>query len=185
MSRPPKVVLVAGLSGVGKSYVIEHLRSTSDRFLHFSAGSLIQKKRLDMERDELRLFDNEGILQNQYMLVEQFAEEVDRASSSSNKTILFDAHMLIDTDQDIVVVPFDVFEKINPVTFVFLKEDPHKILERRTADTSRARPMRSAKEIREHQDESLKLAHEYADKLGVLLKVANSSQLDLIADFLK
>jgi adenylate kinase len=175
MSKPPDIIVIVGLSGVGKSYVIEQLKLSSDRFVNFSAGTLIKKRRSNMGRDELRLLDEEEILQNQYLLVEQFIEEINLIDK--NKTILFDAHMLIDASEKVVEIPLEIFSKINPSQFIFLHEDPNIILDRRLGDASRKRPNRSFEEIRSQQNRSLDIVKEYAQQLNIPLSHYTSQEL--------
>lgn len=178
MSKQPNIVVIAGLSGVGKSYLIDQLKYGANNFVSFSAGTLIKKQRSGMSRDELRLLDEEGIIQNQYLLIKQLLEEIEDVEKG--KTILFDAHMLIDTDDGIIEIPLEVFSKINPSQFIFLHAEPEVILERRSKDISRSRPKRTQKELRSQQDRALSLAIDYSSRLNVPILAAASSELDRI-----
>ncbi len=44
MSNGREITIIAGLSSVGKTYVINALMRESDSYTHFSAGSLIKKR---------------------------------------------------------------------------------------------------------------------------------------------
>ena len=44
MSNIHDITVIAGLSGVGKTFIIEKLASEFDSYFHLSAGSLIKKK---------------------------------------------------------------------------------------------------------------------------------------------
>lgn len=182
MSKRPDIVVIAGLSGVGKSYVVNQLKLDTDQFVNFSAGTLIKKRRSNMSRDELRLFDEKGIMQNQYFLIEQLLEEI--GAVAKEKTILFDAHMLIDTDDKIIDIPLEIFSNINPSQFVFLFAEPEVILERRSRDVSRTRPNRTQEELRSQQDRALSLAIDYSRRLDVPITVAASSELTHIRSIL-
>ncbi len=178
MSRNYNITIIAGLSAVGKTYVINRLLKQSDRFKHFSAGSLIKKRLDNTGHDKLRELDKNNILANQYLLVEQFNEEL--KGVDKNIKVLFDAHMIIDSEQGIIEVPYEVFEKINPSEFIFLYDEPFKIIERRTNDNSRKRPIRSPEEIKSQQKRSIHLAKEYAARMSIPFKeVLVKEPLDL------
>lgn len=182
ISKPPDIVVIAGLSGVGKSYVINQLKEGSDHFVNFSAGTLIKKRRSNMTRDDLRLLDEHGILQNQYFLIEQFMEEI--CSLTEHNTILFDAHILIDTDKKIIEIPLEIFSNINPSGFILLYDDPKTILKQRYMDISRKRPERSLTELRSQQDRSLSLAKIYAEQLNIPIMITTSKEIIQIRIFL-
>ena len=175
MSKRPDIVVIAGISGVGKSYVINQLKEDSSHYVNFSAGTLIKKRRSNMARDQLRLLDQEGIMQNQFLLIEQLIEEVNAVPKE--KTILFDAHMLIDTDDGVVEIPLDIFSKINPARFIYLYEDPETISERRARDVSRQRPIRTLDELGSQQDRSLLLVEKYAEQLDVPVATVAASDI--------
>ncbi|RLT87429.1 MULTISPECIES: ATP-binding protein [unclassified Ketobacter] len=141
MSKQHEIVVVAGLSGVGKSHLINELKKSDSQFVHFSAGSLIKKGRNLSDRDELRLLGENEILQNQYLLVDQLKEELE--SLSDRNIVLFDAHMVIDSDESILEIPFEIFERLNPSRLILLCCEPEMILSRREKDGSRLRPIRS------------------------------------------
>lgn len=167
MSKQHNIIVIVGLSGVGKSHVISELKKDECLFIHFSAGSLINKRRKLIERDKLRTLKRNDVLQNQYLLIDQFNNELESIPAGS--IILFDAHMIIDSDDSILEIPFDIFKKINPSTFILLYDDPAVILSRRKKDSSRVRPRRSIDEIDRQQNKSQKLVEEYASRLSVPL----------------
>lgn len=178
MSKPHDISVIAGLSGVGKTYVIQNLMHESDDYAHFSAGTLITKRRANIDRDRLRELDKDTILSNQYLLVEQFKEEL--LSLDATKRILFDAHMLIDNDHSIVEVPYEVFERLSPTRFIFLSDDEHKILDRRKNDGARTRPIRSISQIMEQQRESIRLAKEYSQRLSIEFHEVQSGDISAL-----
>lgn len=165
MSKKHDITVIAGLPGVGKTYAIEALIHESDDYAHFSAGTLIKKRRANLDRDRLRELDKDNILANQYLLVEQFKEEL--PALDIKKRILFDAHMLIDNDQSIIEVPYEIFEQLSPVRLIFLFDDAKSILDRRKNDDSRIRPIHSISKIIEQQKESIHLAQEYSQRLSI------------------
>jgi adenylate kinase len=166
MSKPQfNLTLIAGLSGVGKTFIINEIMRGDSKFIHFSAGYLIKKRRQNVSHDELRLLDSNEILQNQHLLIDQL--NIEKIAIDSGVHILFDAHMIIDTDNELVEIPFEIFDKLTPSRMVFLHAVPKIILERRVNDTSRVRPVKTIAEIQSQQDRSGRLAQEYCNKLSI------------------
>lgn len=50
MSKTHDITVIAGLSGVGKTYVIEALMRYSNDYAHFSAGTLIKRRMANIDR---------------------------------------------------------------------------------------------------------------------------------------
>lgn len=176
MSKAHKLVVISGISGVGKTVIVNSLLQISERFVHFSAGSLIKKQLENVKHDELRLMERDRILHNQNLLLAQLELEVRNVSSDA--CVLFDAHMIIDNDQDLIEIPFDFFEKLNPSLLAFIQESPEIISLRRLQDSSRARPQRTIAELESQQDRSRKLAEEYCQRLSVPCLGFNSTQTE-------
>ncbi len=165
MSNVHDITVIAGLSGVGKTFVIEKLVRESDSYVHLSAGSLIKKRRANLERDRLRELEKNSILANQYLMIEQFKKElntIDRRFS-----IIFDAHMVIDNDHELIEVPYEIFEQLSPIRIIFLFDEAEKIIEKRIFDNSRKRPIRSIPEIIEQQNRSIMLAQKHSSRLSI------------------
>lgn len=180
MLKQPKLIVIAGLSGVGKTYLIEKLMGTSDTFIHFSAGSLIKKRLAFIDRDKLRSLSSNEVLRNQYVLIEQLKEEM--LSVLATQTILFDAHMIIDTESEVVPIPFDIFEQLNPSKIIFIHDSPEIILDRRDNDSSRDRPQRTSLELTAQQNQSLNMAENYARQLRVDFKSIKTKSFNFIRE---
>lgn len=175
--------MLAGLSGVGKSFLINQLTKNYSGYVHFSAGALIKRRRSNIDHDELRLLPDDEVLRNQYLLIDQFQQEISEIEEST--VVLFDAHMIIDMDTSLFEIPFDVFARLSPDYFVYLSEKPEIIVSRRISDSSRKRPNRTIMELTRQQERSLELAKNYADKLGIefdLMQSANIKALERILD---
>lgn len=178
MSKRHNITLIAGISGVGKSYIIKNLCESSHNFVHFSAGSLIKKRKMSLSRDELRLQNTKDILQNQYLLVSQLHEELKLVPMVRH--ILFDAHMIVDNDNELLEIPLTIFEQLKPSRIIFLSEEPKIILERRRNDAFRKRPIRSETEILNHQEISKKLVIEYAEILSIpFISTSSNNEIQL------
>jgi adenylate kinase len=165
MSNVHDITIIAGLSGVGKSYVISTLMGQQKGFSHFSAGSLIKKRLSHPNRDKLRELHGDVILANQYLMVEQFKEDL--AASENPMKVLFDAHMLIDGEHGTIDIPYEIFEQLSPARIIFLSDDVDTIIQRRESDVSRIRPKRTALELTQQQERAFALAMEYSARLSI------------------
>ena len=178
MSNIHDITVIAGLSGVGKTFVIEKLVCESDSYFHLSAGSLIKKRLANLDRGQLRKLEKNSILANQYLMTEQFKEElntIDRRFS-----IIFDAHMVIDNDHELIEVPYEIFEQLSPARIILISDEAEKIIERRKFDNSRKRPIRSIPEIIEQQNRSIMLAQYYSSKLSIpFIEIKNGAMQEL------
>ena len=185
MSKLNNIILIVGVSGVGKTYAINSLKKSSESFTHFSAGTLIKKRRAETDRDALRLLNSSEILQNQYLLIEQFKLEL--KAISPEQVVLFDAHMLIHNNNELITIPLDIFQKLNPYRFIFLHDDPEIILSRRDYDASRERQQAVKEDINYLQERSFKMAQAYASKLSIGIQKVTPDELlnmksELLAD---
>ncbi len=164
MSKPSDITVIAGVSGVGKSYLIESLRNELEDVAHFSAGSLIKKGRKNTDRDQLRLLGERAVLLNQRILVGQFNKELRRCRSA---LVLFDAHMIIDIDTSTVEVPFEIFQEVGPSRIIHLRADPKTIRDRRISDKARSRPEIGVEKIAFQQTRSEHLARRHCQQLEI------------------
>lgn len=165
MSNIHDITVIAGLSGVGKTFIIEKLASEFDSYFHLSAGSLIKKRLANLDRDQLRKLEKNSILANQYLMTEQFKEELNTIDRKFS--IIFDAHMFIDNDHEFIEVPYEIFKQLSPTRIILISDEAEKIIERRKFDNSRKRPIRSMPEIIEQQNRSIMLSQDYSSKLSI------------------
>lgn len=165
--RKRKVVVLAGLSGVGKSTLLEEARQRL-AFKHLQASELIKLEKQarqtnPVEHDLLReanIDDNQALLISGFM---RCAPEVG--------LVVLDGHTVIDTPDGLVEVSPSIFSAINTTHFVVLVDDVEKIAMRRLSDTRRTRPIRSPEELAEHQERSMLAAYRAALMLRVPMSV--------------
>jgi len=106
-----QIIAVFGLSGVGKSTLINDFIKHSPEWTHLQAGQLIKDELKKVDHDKLRLEGNEAILKNQYLMIDAFWREIDMKQLSS---IIFDGHSIIDTGTDILDIPVDIIRALRP-----------------------------------------------------------------------
>ena len=166
-----EVAAVLGVSGVGKSWLIERFGRTTE-IAHAQASQLIRDARVEIcgrleSQEELR---QGAILDNQALLVEVFA----KFRIAATKPIIFDGHSLIDVGETLVEIPVEVIRAIDPAGLIFIKDEPALIVARRAHDTLRQRPVRSEAEILDHQSRAQALCERYAEALNIRLTLVQA-----------
>jgi adenylate kinase len=160
----PVVAIVTGLSGVGKTWLLQHVMKMVPGKL-LSASRLIEQE-LNRSRsepvrhDDLRTLD---ITTNQEALVMGFA----RAAEHVDGLVVLDAHVVIDTPNGLEFVPYYVFSKLTPSLFIFINDNPQAILQRRLRDGARSRPFRDVEDLARQQSQALAAAGQIAADLSL------------------
>jgi adenylate kinase len=164
ISKPPYIIVVFGISGVGKSSAISNFIQGHPEWAHVQAGKLLQNKMPETAYDDLRLGTDEKILKNQNLLVSAFDEYL---KTTSHSKIIFDGHSVIDSGQDFFKVPPSIIKKLYPQKIIFIFSEPEKIVKQREKDPSRSRPIYSLEKTTEFQKISLNHAKAIANELDI------------------
>lgn len=170
-----KTVAVVGLSGVGKSTLIQRVAMDIE-LLHMQASALIK---LEQEyragsacsSEELRLGP---ILDNQALMLAAFS----RLTHGVHSRVVFDGHTIIDGAAGPISIPADVFKALGCVSMVFLWDEPELIAQRRKADHRRDRPALTPNLLRRHQDLAERTGREICGELDIplnLIKVTDQN----------
>ena len=143
------VYLVAGLSGVGKSSVVEYALKKSPGIRRVNFGDAILREateqKLVKNRDELRFLD----LDVQRVLQVNAARRIVKMEGK----VVVDTHLTIPTPDGYVPgIPLDILIELKPKRIVILEADPGDILKRRILDKGRARVDETLEQIEEHFD---------------------------------
>jgi adenylate kinase len=122
----PAVICVLGISGVGKSRMVADVTARIPGALHLQGSALIKLGLADpgVSSEELRRSGGDAILANQRVLVEMFGRAV---SEHKGNLVLFDGHLVIDTDAGLVEVPQTVISALHPCALVHV--DPGRLVE--------------------------------------------------------
>lgn len=163
-----KTVAVVGLSGVGKSTLIQRAAMNIE-LLHLQASALIK---LEQEyragsacsSEELRLGP---VLDNQALMLAAFS----RLTRGVRSLVVFDGHTIIDGAAGPISIPADVFKAVGCVSMVFLWEEPELIAERRKADYRRDRPALTPDLLRQHQELAELAGREICGELDIPLNL--------------
>ena len=172
------VILLVGLSGSGKTNFLEELEAQMD-FQHLSAGSLISRGRdlAELDRDSLRKHD---IDDNQSLLLRGFQS----ARDHSVPICILDGHVLIETETGSKLIEAAVFQALGVQLLFHLTVDPLIIVERRRLDHLRSRPHAEAPELRDLQLESIRVAQDIANKLGIEMVEISDTDQERVAELI-
>lgn len=95
--------------------------------------------------------------------------------------MLFDGHLLIDTETEMIEVPQAVSAALTPAVLVHVEGDASLIAARRNADTQRKRPVREIDTLAAHQARSRQLCQDCALTLGIPMHIIGSSDVNELA----
>ncbi|WP_167480912.1 ATP-binding protein [Mesorhizobium waimense] len=159
-----RITAVFGISGVGKSRLIGQLAEQHDIIRASASALMAEAKSGQLARpvgsEELR---TGNVVDNQAFLIAAFAALRLRES----RDIVFDGHNVIDTDEGLVDIPFEVIEALHLTAIVVIVDDPFEIARRRQSDTGRSRPARTAENLANYQERVVSIARDYAARLSV------------------
>lgn len=175
--KPSLIVCVFGISGVGKTSTIRRAYADQDDVLHLQGSSLIKQGLADasISPENLRRSDGCRVNDNQALLIEMFRGAI---TTTPSRMIVFDGHALIDTDTALIEIPAVVIKALHPTMVVHVEDDPLMIVLRRQEDPGRARPVRSAEVLADHQSRSRRICGSYSRELSVPMHVVQSGDLE-------
>lgn len=172
-----RTVALTGISGVGKSTLVQLLAATVP-LEHLQASALIKKGRVAagdaVTQDQLRLIDHG---ESQRILVDEFR----LAATSKSGIIILDAHTVIERGDEIVPIGAAVFGAIGIDSMIFLEDDPEVIVERRRSETSRIRPLPNVDRLAQIQRVAREQAVAICLSLGIALNVYRPDQHAVVA----
>lgn len=175
-----QTIAILGISGVGKTSLIQEFVSLNAKFSHAEASALIRQtksKNLVAQRSK-----GEGtraiILENQRALVEAFH---DFKRSTIDKHILLDGHSVIDSDDGLVVIPKKVFSALEIGYLIFMSDDVKKIWVRRKQDARRTRNERDVSYLYRWQRFALRMCSEHSQDLKIPLNVVKGCDSEIFS----
>lgn len=161
------LILVFGISGVGKTQACKSFVQRNPEYLYFRASDLLSAA-TSTEVEELRTASADQILGNQSVLAKILKI---KRQGQWEKPVLVDAHSVIYNDRELVKIPIDVIRQISPDGLILLEASPELVAERRAKD-GRKRPLRSLSELDLEAKIARQAVSEYAAVLRLPLEVA-------------
>jgi adenylate kinase len=162
-----KVIVVFGISGVGKSWMISRYAAAFN-VAHIQASQLMRDAKTalvgkSVTSENLR---RGPVLENQSLLTDAFTKVL----AEEARPIIFDGHCLIDAGEYLVEIPVDVIRQLQPSVVMLVCAPPDEIMRRRESDTSRERPIRTVDALAAQQERCVAICRDYAERLGIKLE---------------
>ena len=172
-----QIIGVFGISGVGKSTLIAEAQKIAPNSLHIQASALIKRGLEDrgINSEALRRRPGGQIRSHQDILLDSFWRTV---QAQPHRLVVFDGHLVIDTDRELVEIPLEVIASLRPSLMVHLEDDAEKIGARRSQDRDRVRPVRSEEILEKHQRLSRRLCEAYAAALDTEMLVCGPDDVE-------
>ena len=177
-----RVAIVTGISGVGKSWLLNRAREQVPMQL-LSAGQIILDQ-ISRDRDEKVCYDDLRTLDiaaNQQALIAGFHHACDPKAQN----IVLDAHAVVDTPNGLLPINPTVFATIGASLMVFLEQEPVRISENRLRDPLRTRPLIDLQILDRQQNEARRTAEQIAKVLGIPFHRLQSDNADDLLRVLK
>ena len=162
------LIFVIGLSGVGKTSMIQRFVEENPDYLHLEASKLIKQATGIHTLEQIRLLPRNKIIKNQDVLT----KELSKYKNLFDRIIL-DGHLLINNNQELIPIPLDTIREISPNSMILVEGNANDILLHRKNDLHKTRPNQLLAEIEEEQLELQKIAVKYCDELKTKLDIVN------------
>jgi adenylate kinase len=167
-------VMVFGISGVGKTWLIQKTRERLAPVLTWRASEMIGAARKIADSDELRRLPANELQASQELLVRGFTI---RRRERPHDLVILDAHSVIDADSGLFDIPVNVVARLYPAGIIHVRDAAQRIWNRRDTDPARLRPLRTVAELDRYQERSVETCRLYRDALQVpLLEVTSGDE---------
>ncbi|HAN09820.1 MAG TPA: hypothetical protein DCP90_04320 [Clostridiales bacterium] len=168
------MIFVGGVHGVGKSHFCDIIAEQMD-ILICSASKLIFDLKKENPKEDKKVID---IQKNQDYLVDAINQ------MNLKENYVLDGHFcLLDSNGNVVRIPYNTFERINPQAMIIICDSVDQIAQRLE---ERDGIIHDKDAIENFQNEELKYAKEISDSLNIKYLVYNNSEeIDVAIDFIK
>jgi len=170
-------IMIFGVSGVGKTHLINLMLPRLHKACSFRASELIGLARENADPEYLRNLGNDEMHRSQELLVRGYH---DRMQVTSAEIVLLDAHSVIDQDSGFYDIPVEVISRLNPRFIVHVEDDVDQIVMRRQCDAGRLRPARSPDQLTTYQDRSRLGCEIYSRTLNVPMLRIHSGNVEVL-----
>lgn len=156
------MIFVGGVHCVGKTYFCKQINKMVG-INSYTVSDLIYDTENTLYRDK-RV---ENINKNQEILLE-------RVSKIKDKEFLLDGHFcLLDKEESIIKIPYDIFKKLQPNKIVIITDEPKTIVTRRR---DRDDVIVKKSKIVQFQNIEIEYAIDVANKLGIPYFIFDNGQ---------
>lgn len=175
-----KLILVLGMSGVGKSAVIENaLKEAKEKYDQITFGDFILEQGIKLgigkDRDEVRRSASTVIYKEMQM---QAAKAIADLINKKNKSIILNSHAIVWLKGGYYPgFPAAILEKLKPDAIILITAKPEDIVKRREKDAgTRARDEISLQSITEMQEVSKWACISYGILVGAPVKIIENPE---------
>ena len=177
---PGSIILVFGVSGVGKTFSCEDFASRHPEWLYLRASALLAKVTKETP-ETLRTEAEDSIRSNQSLLGDALrAARIGRV----DRPVLLDAHAVIDNEKGLVEVPIQAVADLGGDAIILLEALAEDLAVRRL-ESIRRRPGRTIEQLKLEIAAENRTVAAYARKLNIplaLAMVCEGFSLDPIID---
>lgn len=181
MTNSSATILVCGISGVGKTRLINRTLGRIPGAVVLRASEIIGLARQNNDPEFLRRLPRNELERSQELLVQGYRQY---RETRSDDVVILDAHSVIDqgdSEPALFDVPVNFIAKLRPQGIIFVEDSVEQIAIRRLNDRCRSRPQRSLEQLETYQVRSLAVCESYQSALGVpLLRVRSGDELAFI-----
>ncbi|HEU5114772.1 MAG TPA: AAA family ATPase [Candidatus Paceibacterota bacterium] len=174
------LVLVVGISGVGKTTLCAAYAARRPEICHLTASYLIARRLKTTVQNLRDMKVRSELLSNQRALAEELQYE---RRKIGRRPVLLDGQCVLDTGAKLIVLPPDELMVLGPTALMLLELDVDELLRRRSADNKK-RPSRTAAELEIQMAVNHEAVSRYGLRLGVPVKIvrAEAAQFSPAAD---
>ncbi len=163
-----RLLIVFGVSGVGKTTACAEYARRNENVEHLSASQL-----LFLERSSAIGRSEDEALLDQHRLVERVLQA--RAATTAD-VLLLDAHSVILVGDRWLTVPVDIIASMEPTGLIFFEADPEVIMHRRSGRGDQVTGVPDLAGIKQFQLVALRAAEEYSQILECPISIVNADQ---------
>lgn len=168
------IVFIGGVHGVGKGTICQAIKEKLD-FIHLSASDVLKWENFADEKRDKKV---ENISVTQQQLIENLKKIV-----IPQKRYLLDGHFcLFKKDNSIERIALEIFQEIDPLAVILIKEKPNTICDRLQ---KRDGKIYSISQIETMQIEEIESAKELSACLGIQLLEISIEDIDRVIAFLQ
>ena len=159
-----RIAFIGGIHGVGKSTICRHICNVLN-LEYLSASELLKWKEINEDAKNKKVKD---IPSTQNRLILGLTNSI-----QNGKNYLLDGHYcLLNSDNEVVNIPLETFEKINPISLNLILGDITEIKNR--LETRDNKPYEYAL-LERLQSQELIRAKQLSKKLGITLNIGNQN----------